>query len=178
MRFKRRARRSQIAALAVVIGSGVCAPLRGQVVRMESGVGFGMTTTSNHDYILHGYVAVQRPVTSVVELGMDASIDLNNDHVCTESCGLEFPDIAGVAMNVTVRHSRLAFGIGPGLFFRYLSTNDHVFAGGFMAHFDVDVARPGSHAIVASVRPLLALGAPTIGGERLGLIAASIGLRW
>lgn len=178
MRFTRWAWLSYATILALVIGAGFHAPLSGQSVRIEGGLGLGMSTTSNHNYILHGYLTGQHSLLTGIELGLDASLDLNDDRICDTGCGLEFPDVGGVALTIGVRRSRFALGAGPGLFYRDRTATDHVFAGGLVAHADIEAARFGRHSIVASIRPFFALGASDFGGDRLGLVPISIGVRW
>jgi hypothetical protein len=149
-----------------------------QRLSVEAGGGFGMSTTSAHNYILHGYLSVQRALSDQFDVGIDLSADLNNDRVCVTACTLEFPDIGDLVMPVSLRLSRLSVGFGPGVFYLHGSGPGHLYVGRVAAHADVTLMRMGASAVIASIRPLLALGGARSVGDWIGIVPVTVGLRW
>jgi len=153
----------------------------GQRIEVEAGIGAGVATTAAHHQVLHGYVAVRRALSKNLSIGIDASVTLNKDSICVTACALEFPNMSAVTIPVSLRLSRVSAGLGPGIFELGHWTGHlagHLYVGGLAGYADVVLTRVGRGAIIASVRPILALGGARSDLDRVAVVPITIGVRW
>lgn len=168
-------------ALALAMTLGPASSALGQRIDVEGGIGPGVSTTANHHEVLHGYVVARRALNRILSIGLDASVTLNRDSICVTGCALEFPNISGLTIPVSLRLSRFNAGLGPGIFELGHWTSHpagHLYVGGLAGHADVVLTSVGHSAIIASVRPMLALGGAHSDGDRVAVVPIAIGVRW
>jgi hypothetical protein len=174
-------------AFALVLAWGIASPAVAQRLSIEAGGGLGVTTTAAHDYVLQGFLEVRRALSPRLGVGVDVSTNVTKDIVCgptNNGCVSEFPDIAALSLPVDLQLARLDLGFGPGVFRlrrwadRVNSPGDHLYVGGLAGHADLMLVNFGRIRIIASVRPLLALGGARSAGDRIGVVPVTLGLRW
>jgi hypothetical protein len=171
----------KVVAIALALVCGVASHLLAQRPMVEVGGGFGISTTQARDFILNGYLSLQQTLSSRVNIGVDASVNANDARVCgplISGCVLEFPDISGLVLPLSLHLSRFSLGAGPGVFYLHGSIPAHQYVGGMGAHADMVLAHIGPSALTASIRPLLALGGARSEGDRIGVVPITIGWRW
>jgi hypothetical protein len=167
--------------LALALTFGAESSAMGQRVRVEGGVGAGVSTTADHHQVRHAYVVADRALTGIVTIGIDASVTWNKDSLCEIGCALSFPNFGSLAIPVSLRLSRFSAGLGPGIFDLGQWTSHmagHLFVGGLAGHADVELIRLGPTAVVASVRPMWVLGGARSDEDRIAVVPITVGLRW
>jgi hypothetical protein len=160
--------------------AGACATgPRQPKLHVEGAWAFASSTTSDRHFLMGGLAAATVPVNAVVEVGIEGLRETSYDRVCAESCGLQFPTIYGAGIPVSVRIAdRIDIGAGPGVYHRFLNPHDVGSVGGLTAHAALRLVSVGPVGLTASARPLLTFGPRLFTGERIGLIAYALGLRW
>jgi hypothetical protein len=158
---------------------GISSTAIAQTLHVEAGAGVATSTTSLREGLLHGYVGVQKNRSNRFTVGLDLSADLNDDRVCLErGCVLQFPNVTGLAAPVSLRESRMSFGIGPGIFYLHGSVPDHEYAGGIAGHADVALVQLRAVAVILSLRPMWVMGPARSNGDRVVAIPITLGVRW
>lgn len=168
-------------SLAALSLAGACAPASQHPrLHVEGAWAFASATTRDGHFLMGGVASATAPVNGVVEVGIEGLRENSYDQVCIESgCALQFPTIAGAGALVSVRIAdRIDVGAGPGIYHRFLGPHDVGNVGGLTAHADLRLVAVGPISLTASARPLLTFGPRLYTGERIGLIAYALGLRW
>lgn len=167
-------------SLAALALAGACATGSHRPrLHVEGAWAFASSTTSDRHFLMGGFGSATVPVNGGVEVGIEGLRENSYDEVCTESCGLQFPTIYGVGAPVSVRiANRFDVGAGPGIYHRFLGPHNVGNVGGLTAHAALRLVSAGPISLTASARPLLTFGPRLFTGERIGLIAYALGLRW
>jgi hypothetical protein len=175
------------AALALLNYYGLLAshttPSAPRPVHVEGGLGFAISTTSQHEFLEDWFFAGSVDVGRGFALGLEGSRTISYDEVCLTSlpknCALQFPTVYGIAAPISFRFlDRIEVGAGPGVYHRFQYDANQGYTGGLTAHASVRLVSVGPIDIAASARPLVTFGPRLFTGERIGLVSYTIGLRW
>lgn len=149
-------------------------------IHVEGAWAFASATTRDHHFLMGGYGSAAAPMNGVVEVGVEGLRENSYDRACIESgCALQFPTIYGAGLPVSVRiGDRIDVGAGPGIYHRFLYSHDVGNVAGLTAHAALRLVSAGPISLTASARPLLTFGPRLFTGERIGLVAYALGLRW
>ncbi len=150
---------------------------------VEGGFGLASSTTAAHELLVDRFVATTFDVDETIALGLEASWATSSDEVCLTSlprnCALQFPTIYGIAAPISLRFlDRIDIGAGPGVYHQFQYAGNQGYTGGLNAHATLRLVSVGPIDATVSARPLVTFGPRLFTGERIGLVAYTLGLRW
>ncbi len=152
-------------------------------VHVEGGFGLASSTTAAGHLLVDRFVSTTFDVDETLAVGLEASWATSSDEVCLTSlprnCALQFPTIYGIAAPISLRFlDRIEISAGPGVYHRFQYAGNQGYTGGLDAHATLRLVSVGPIDATVSARPLVTFGPRLFTGERIGLVAYTLGLRW